>query len=114
MYVPLLGGNEMVVVHALSGPITQDEGVEIDELFRNRWRTLLSVDDAIAGVHATIEDLGLLNSTYFIITCATCSFFFFFFVREAGLLCSITRMTPTPLVWDFLFDLQVRSRIQSR
>jgi hypothetical protein len=28
-------------------PISEEEGVEIDELFRNRWRSLLSVDDAI-------------------------------------------------------------------
>ena len=40
------------------------KGVEIDDLFRNRWRTLLSIDDAIAGVHATIEELGMLDNTW--------------------------------------------------
>jgi arylsulfatase A-like enzyme len=49
-------------------PISESEGGEIDELFRNRWRTLLSVDDAIEGMVDAIEELGLTNSTYFFIT----------------------------------------------
>lgn len=53
---------------AQQGPITQEQGAIIDELFRNRWRTLLSVDDAIAGMHAAVDELGLLNQTYFIIS----------------------------------------------
>merc|ERR1712232_1018002 len=31
-------------------PITDQQGKQIDELFRNRWRTLLSIDDAIEGM----------------------------------------------------------------
>ena len=31
------------------GPITQAQEVAIDELFRDRWRALLSVDDAVVG-----------------------------------------------------------------
>jgi len=53
---------------AQQGIITDDEGATIDELFRNRWRTLLSIDDAIVGVHKTIEDLGLIDNTYFFVT----------------------------------------------
>ena len=90
-----------------SGPITQDEGVQIDELFRNRWRTLLSVDDAIAGVHATIEDLGLLNSTYFIITCATSAFC----IVHITLCCDRPATNPFGVV--HCVNLQVRSRVQS-
>ena len=37
-------------------------------LFRDRWRALLSVDDAIAGVYNAIEEMGLLDNTYFFIT----------------------------------------------
>lgn len=44
-------------------PITQEQGAVIDELFRNRWRTLLSVDDAIEGVHGALQQLGVLEST---------------------------------------------------
>ena len=40
----------------------------IDELFRNRWRTLVSVDDAIAAMVQTITDLDLIDSTYFFST----------------------------------------------
>ena len=43
--------------------ITQEQGAVIDELFRNRWRTLLSVDDAIEGVHGALQQLGVLEST---------------------------------------------------
>jgi N-acetylglucosamine-6-sulfatase len=48
--------------------ITESQAVTIDELFRNRWRTLVSVDDAIAAMVATITDLGLIDSTYFFST----------------------------------------------
>mmetsp|Transcript_75456 Transcript_75456/g.233423 ORF Transcript_75456/g.233423 Transcript_75456/m.233423 type:complete len:560 (-) Transcript_75456:202-1881(-) len=53
---------------AQQGPITPEEGREIDELFRNRWRTLLSVDDAIAGMVEVLDELGIANSTYVLIT----------------------------------------------
>ena len=49
-------------------PITTKQGSEIDDLFRKRWQTLLSVDDAIAGVHATVEALGQLDNTYWFVT----------------------------------------------
>lgn len=40
----------------------------VDEVFRNRWRTLLSVDDLIAKVHHTLERLSLLDNTYILLT----------------------------------------------
>jgi len=48
--------------------ITEEQGAEIDELFRDRWRTLLSVDDAIEAVYNTIKDLGQTEKTYWLIT----------------------------------------------
>lgn len=53
---------------AQQGPITTSQAVDIDNLFRDRWRTLLSVDDAIAAMVQTITDLGLLDNTYFLST----------------------------------------------
>eukprot|EP01060_Flectonema_neradi_P017444 TRINITY_DN2432_c0_g1_i4.p1 TRINITY_DN2432_c0_g1~~TRINITY_DN2432_c0_g1_i4.p1 ORF type:complete len:537 (+),score=118.77 TRINITY_DN2432_c0_g1_i4:83-1612(+) len=38
----------------------------IDETFKNRWRTLLSVDDLIADTHQLCVDLGIVDRTYFI------------------------------------------------
>ena len=37
----------------------------ITDVFRNRWRTLMSVDDVIADVIGAVEALGQLDSTYF-------------------------------------------------
>jgi N-acetylglucosamine-6-sulfatase len=45
-------------------PITQKETAAFDEEFRNRWRTLQSVDDLVAGIVAELEAQGLLNRTY--------------------------------------------------
>jgi len=50
------------------GPITPKQGDVIDELFRNRWRTLLSIDDAISELYETVRSLNLLDSTYWIVT----------------------------------------------
>ena len=40
----------------------------VDEVFRNRWRTLLSVDDLVAKVHKALSGYGMLENTYFLIT----------------------------------------------
>ena len=37
----------------------------ISDIFKNRWRTLMSVDDVIADVIQTCEDLGVADNTYF-------------------------------------------------
>jgi len=49
-------------------PISEHEGQQIDELFRNRWRTLLSIDDAIDAMVDTLEELGISDKTYIFIT----------------------------------------------
>ena len=46
-------------------PITQAQAVGIDSLFRDRWRTLLSVDDMVEGLVETVADLGVEDHTYF-------------------------------------------------
>lgn len=40
----------------------------IDDLAQKRCRSLMSVDDSYSQIHAAIEELGLLNNTYFLIT----------------------------------------------
>jgi len=61
-----LAGHHWLI--AQQDPITEEQGHQIDDLFRNRWRTLLSIDDAIAGVVDTLESVGAMSSTYFVIT----------------------------------------------
>merc|ERR1711974_491273 len=39
-----------------------------DEVFRNRWRTLLSVDDLVAKVHHALKSFSMLDNTYIILT----------------------------------------------
>jgi len=40
----------------------------VDEVFRNRWRTLLSVDDLVAKVHHALKTFSMLDNTYIILT----------------------------------------------
>ena len=40
----------------------------IDQTFKDRWRTLMSVDDVIANTIATIKELGVFDNTYFMYT----------------------------------------------
>ena len=44
----------------------------VDRQFRKRWVTLLSVDDAIAAVSETLDELNLSDSTYFFVTSDQC------------------------------------------
>ena len=39
---------------------------DIDHLMKQRWGTLLSIDDLVAGLHKAVDDAGLLDSTYFL------------------------------------------------
>eukprot|EP00051_Salpingoeca_urceolata_P014663 m.187013 g.187013 ORF g.187013 m.187013 type:complete len:405 (-) comp18150_c1_seq6:22-1236(-) len=55
-------------VVAQQGPLTDPQVKEIDDLFRNRWRTLLSVDDLIDDVIAVVDAHGELKNTYFFST----------------------------------------------
>lgn len=45
--------------------ITEEASKVITGVWRNRWRTLMSVDDVIGEVIATVEELGLSDNTYF-------------------------------------------------
>jgi len=45
--------------------ITEQASEVITDVFKNRWRTLMSVDDVIGSVIETVDDLGLLDNTYF-------------------------------------------------
>ena len=40
----------------------------VDEVFRNRWRTLLSVDDMVDTVMKKLERMDLLRNTFVIFT----------------------------------------------
>eukprot|EP00091_Calanus_sinicus_P008090 TRINITY_DN19648_c0_g1_i1.p1 TRINITY_DN19648_c0_g1~~TRINITY_DN19648_c0_g1_i1.p1 ORF type:complete len:110 (-),score=20.12 TRINITY_DN19648_c0_g1_i1:179-463(-) len=50
------------------GPLSDSALAEVDEIFRNRWRTLLSVDDMVEGLVNRLEEEGILDNTYFIYT----------------------------------------------
>ena len=49
-------------------PLTAAEAAETDNVFRNRWRALMSVDDGVAGLVAAVEDIGATDKTYFFVT----------------------------------------------
>ena len=40
----------------------------VDQLFRNRWGTLLAIDDIVAGIEATLVDLNVIKSTYVLVS----------------------------------------------
>jgi hypothetical protein len=40
----------------------------IDKLARKRCQTLMSVDDSYVAIHGAVAELGLLNSTYFLVS----------------------------------------------
>lgn len=41
---------------------------KIDENYRLRWRTLMSVDDMVSGVIRALNQMGLLEETYILVT----------------------------------------------
>lgn len=45
--------------------ITEAASAVITGVFKNRWRTLMSVDDVIAAVIGVCEELGVMDNTYF-------------------------------------------------
>jgi N-acetylglucosamine-6-sulfatase len=49
-------------------PLSAGEAAGLDKAFRNRWRTLLSVDDLVAAVVRTIDDAGAANRSYIFFT----------------------------------------------
>ena len=52
-------------VVATNPMITSDLAHRITDVFKNRWRTLMSVDDLIGDVITLCDVLGLSNNTYF-------------------------------------------------
>ena len=49
-------------------PLSETLVERVDEVFRNRWRTLLSVDDMVDKVMSRLDGLGVLDNTYVILT----------------------------------------------
>ena len=49
-------------------PMTAEQALNSDELYRSRFQALLSVEDMVEGVVHEVEGAGLANSTYFIFT----------------------------------------------
>ncbi|XP_034251811.1 N-acetylglucosamine-6-sulfatase-like isoform X2 [Thrips palmi] len=49
-------------------PLPSDVLLKIDENYRLRWRTLMSVDDMISSVIRAIDQIGLLEETYILVT----------------------------------------------
>jgi arylsulfatase A-like enzyme len=49
-------------------PFNDDDVKGIDKLAKKRCRSLLSVDDTYAEIHAAVAELGLLDNTYFLIS----------------------------------------------
>jgi len=45
--------------------ISEASSKVITDIFKNRWRTLMSVDDVIGEVIESVDSLGLLDNTYF-------------------------------------------------
>ena len=50
------------------GSLSESAVDQVDEVFRNRWRTLLSVDDMVEDLVARLEEQGLLNNTFILYT----------------------------------------------
>ena len=49
-------------------PLSENLVSKVDEVFRNRWRTLLSVDDMIEKIMNRLVELELLDNTFVILT----------------------------------------------
>ena len=54
----------------MSEPRTMSKATvsRVDEMFRDRWRTLVSVDKMIAKIAQTLQGYGLMDNTYFLLT----------------------------------------------
>ena len=49
-------------------PLSDNLVDKVDEIFRNRWRTLLSVDDMVDKVMSRLDGLGVLDNTFVLLT----------------------------------------------
>ena len=53
-------------------PALDDAAIEhVDRHMRDRWGAMLSIDDVVAGVVATLEEEGVLNNTYVLFSSGT-------------------------------------------
>lgn len=48
--------------------LTQEAADVVTGVFQNRWRCIMSVDDLVAGVVTTLQELGVLEETYVLFT----------------------------------------------
>ena len=49
-------------------PLPANVLTKLDEIYRRRWETLLSVDDTVSTVYAQLKTKQLLDDTYIIFT----------------------------------------------
>ena len=54
--------------YELNGPISAAEADKFEQIFSDRWRALLSVDDLVAGVVAALDEFGFLERTWIFYT----------------------------------------------
>ncbi|XP_064600043.1 N-acetylglucosamine-6-sulfatase-like [Liolophura sinensis] len=62
------GTDKHWLIRAAKSPMSQESVDMADDAFRNRWRTLLSVDDMVEDVVNTLQQKGLLDNTYIFFT----------------------------------------------
>jgi hypothetical protein len=79
-------------------PMTAEQESRSDELFRARWRALLSVDDLVDALVATLEKGGTLATTYIIFTSGSTILYYtilYYTARYTPYRPIIQRITPT-------------------
>ncbi|XP_077977089.1 N-acetylglucosamine-6-sulfatase-like isoform X2 [Glandiceps talaboti] len=60
------GSDKHWLVRSMKTPMLNISIQNTDDIFRKRWRTLLSVDDLVEGVVNTLQDKKLLDNTYIV------------------------------------------------
>ena len=63
-----IGIQSVIPLKFLSRPLNSTLVSKVDEVFRNRWRTLLSVDDIVDEILQSLSDRNLLQKTVVIFT----------------------------------------------
>ena len=63
-----IGIQSVIPLKFLSRPLNSTLVSKVDEVFRNRWRTLLSVDDMVDEILQSLSDRNLLQKTVVIFT----------------------------------------------
>ena len=63
-YVEDGNSNKHWVMRQQPMPLTDELIERVDDVFRNRWRTLLSVDDMVDQVMTELDDVGELDNTF--------------------------------------------------